>query len=196
MKKILAIAVMTSVLTTCGISANADEEVPKPVLEEEVNQETFIDFLINFDKEQTLLEQKVAEFQAAKLRAVMMENRIRSLEQYVDKTWYVFSGITPEGWDCSGLVMWFYSDLGVELKHSVTAQIHSGEQPKFPMPGDIVSFKHNGATNGYHNGIYLGNDMFIHSPRVGTKTRLSSVSAYAKDHSEVVYTRIDLGLVK
>jgi hypothetical protein len=199
MKKILAIAAMTSVLTTCGISASAEEEVSKPVIEEtveEVDHKTFIEFLIDFDKEQTLLQQQAAEFEAAQLRAAMMESRIKSLIQHVDKTWYVFSGITPDGWDCSGLVMWFYSEFNIELQHSVTAQMHSGKNPEDPMPGDIVAFKYHGSKIGYHNGIYIGNDMYIHAPKKGTRTRLSSVSDYAGKHSVPVYTRIDLGLLK
>jgi hypothetical protein len=199
MKKILTIAVLTSVLTTCATSATADEEVPKQVVEEtveEVDHQSFIEFLINFDREQTLLQKQAAEFEAAQLRAAMMESRIKSLEQYVDKTWYVFSGITPEGWDCSGLVMWFYSEFNIELQHSVTAQMNSGQQPENPTPGDIVAFKYHGSKIGYHNGIYIGNDMYIHAPRKGTRTKLSSVSEYAKDHSVPVYTRIDLGLLK
>ena len=199
MKKILAIAAMTSVLTTCGISASADEEVKKPVAEEVVEQvdhQSFIEFLINFDREQTLLQKQAAEFEAAELRASKMEIRIRALQQYVGNTWYVFSGTTPEGWDCSGLVMWFYSEFAIELEHSVTAQIHSGKNPENPMPGDIVAFKYNGSKIGYHNGIYVGNDMYIHAPKKGTKTKLSSVSEYAGEHSVPVYTRIDLGLLK
>ena len=199
MKKILAIAAMTSVLTTCGISASADEEVTKSVVEEvaeEVDHQTFIEFLIDFDKKQTLLQQQAAEFEQAQLRASKMQIRISALEQYVNKTWYVFSGITPDGWDCSGLVMWFYSEFGIELEHSVTAQIHSGKNPENPMPGDIVAFKYNGSKIGYHNGIYVGNDMYIHAPKKGTRTKLSSVSEYAGEHSVPVYTRIDLGLLK
>jgi len=199
MKKMLVIVAMTSVLTTCGISASADEEVLKPVVEEvteEVDHQSFIKFLIDYKEEQTLLQQQAAEFEAAQLRAAKMESRIRSLEQHVGNTWYVFSGVTPDGWDCSGLVMWFYSELNIELQHSVTAQMHFGEKPEYPMPGDIVAFKYNGSKVGYHNGIYVGNDMFIHSPRKGTRTKLSSVSDYAKDHSVPVYTRIDLGLLK
>jgi cell wall-associated NlpC family hydrolase len=199
MKKILTIAVLTSVLTTCATSATADEEVPKPVVEEvagEVDHQTFIEFLIDFDKKQTLLQKQAAEFQQAQLRASKMETRISALEQYVDKTWYVFSGITPDGWDCSGLVMWYYSEFGIELEHSVTAQMHSGKNPEDPMPGDIVAFKYNGSKIGYHNGIYVGNDMYIHAPKKGTWTKLSSVSEYAGEHSVPVYTRIDLGLLK
>jgi cell wall-associated NlpC family hydrolase len=199
MKKILTIAVLTSVLTTCATSATADEEVPKQVVEEtveEVDHQSFIEFLINFDREQTLLQKQAAEFEAAQLRAAMMESRIKSLIQYVDKTWYVFSGTTPDGWDCSGLVMWFYSEFNIELEHSVTAQMHSGKKPENPMPGDIVAFKYYGSKVGYHNGIYIGNDMYIHAPKKGTRTKLSSVSEYAGEHSVPVYTRIDLGLLK
>jgi cell wall-associated NlpC family hydrolase len=199
MKKILAIAAMTSVLTTCGISASAEEEVTKPAVEEvaeELDHQTFIEFLIDFDREKTLLQKQAAEFEQAQLRAAKMETRISALEQYVNKTWYVFSGTTPDGWDCSGLVMWYYSELGVELEHSVTAQMHSGKNPENPMPGDIVAFKYNGSKIGYHNGIYVGNDMYIHAPNRGTRTRLSSVSEYAGKHSVPVYTRIDLGLLK
>ena len=199
MKKILTIAVLTSVLTTCATSATADEEVPKQVVEEtvqEVDHQTFIEFLIDFDREQTLLQQQATEFEQAQLRASKMESRIKSLEKYVDKTWYVFSGITPDGWDCSGLVMWYYSEFGIELEHSVTAQMHSGKNPENPMPGDIVAFKYHGSKIGYHNGIYIGNDMYIHAPKKGTRTRLSSVSDYAGKHSVPVYTRIDLGLLK
>jgi cell wall-associated NlpC family hydrolase len=87
--------------------------------------------------------------------------------------------------------MWFYSDLQVQLEHSVTAQIHSGKKFDEPIPGDIVAFKYNGSSVGYHNGIYVGNDLFIHSPRVGTRTKVSSVSEYAGKHSEIVFTRID-----
>lgn len=184
---------MTLALTTCGITANAVTPTGEVITESD--QPSFIEFLIETKQAQTLLEQQHAEFQQAQLRAQAIQQRIESLNKHVDRTWYVFSGITPDGWDCSGLVMWFYSEFGVELEHSVTAQMHSGEIVDEPMLGDIVAFKHNGASMGYHNGIYVGNDMYIHSPREGRKTTLSSVSEYAKQHSEVVYTRIYLSVL-
>lgn len=194
MKKLLAIAAMTMTLTTCGISANAVTPTGEP--QQEIDHKSFIEFMIQTKETQTLLEQQQAEFLQAQLRAQKMQTRIEALLPYVDKTWYVFSGITPSGWDCSGLVMWYYSEFGIELEHSVTAQIHSGEIVDEPLPGDIVAFKHNGAQMGYHNGIYIGNDMYIHAPREGRKTTLSSVSKYAQEHSVVVYTRIDLGVLE
>lgn len=116
-----------------------------------------------------------------------MENRILELTEHVNKTWYVFAGSTPRGWDCSGLVMWFYSDFGVELEHSASKQMHSGEITTEPVPGDIVSFSRNGK-NAYHNGIYLGNDMYVHAPRPGRKTEISSIHTLPKEH--LVFTKL------
>lgn len=189
MKKLTLITAITLALASYSPSvAVSAEQAP---LEEPDHSSSFIEFLIKFDKEQTLLEEQHAAFQAAQIRAAAISQRISELEKHVDKTWYVFSGITPDGWDCSGLVMWFYSGLQVELEHSVTAQISSGTKVDEPMPGDIVAFKHNGSALGYHNGLYIGNDLYIHSPRVGTRTKVSSVSKYAGEHSEIVFTRVD-----
>lgn len=189
MKKLTLISVLTLALASYSPSAaTSAEQAP---VEEPDHSSSFIDFLIQFDKEQTLLQQEYAAFEAAQLREAAITKRILELETHVGNTWYVFSGVTPDGWDCSGLVMWFYSDLGVELEHSVTAQMSSGKIVDEPMPGDIVAFKHNGSSVGYHNGLYIGGDLYIHSPRVGTRTKISSVSEYAGEHSKPVFTRID-----
>lgn len=174
--------VMTMTLTIIGVSANAI--TPTGPIQE--------------NKQQSLIELMITakEDRLAQLRAQKMQTRIEALRPYVDKTWYVFSGLTPDGWDCSGLVMWYYAEFGVELQHSVTAQMHSGEIVDEPLAGDLVSFRHNGVEMGYHNGIYIGNDMYIHSPREGKQTTLSSVSKYAGEHSVVVYTRINIGVLE
>lgn len=188
MKKLSLVAIAALILS---ISAPNISGASEPAPQEPVSNNSFIEFLILYKTEQTLLEQQHAAFQAAQLRASQMTTRISELKQHVDKTWYVFSGSTPDGWDCSGLVIWFYSEFKVELEHSATAQKYSGEIVTEPMPGDIVGFSHNGYDGVYHNGLYIGNDLFIHSPRVGKQTRLSSVTDYAGDHSTIAFTRID-----
>jgi hypothetical protein len=117
-----------------------------------------------------------------------MNNRIEELKQHADKTWYVFSGSTPGGWDCSGLVMWFYSDFGVELEHSATKQLHFGEVTTKPIPGDIISFSRNGGQTAYHNGIYLGDGMYIHAPSPGFKTAITSIDTLPREHR--IFTKI------
>lgn len=110
-----------------------------------------------------------------------MQNRILELKEHVNKTWYVFSGSTPRGWDCSGLVMWFYSDFGIELPHSATKQMQLGTITTEPVPGDVISFSRNGK-NAYHNGIYLGNDMYVHAPQPGFRTAIASIHTLPESH--------------
>jgi hypothetical protein len=120
---------------------------------------------------------------------IAMEERIRLLEEYVGKTWYVFSGSTPRGWDCSGLVKWFYAGLGVELHHGASAQKNSGVKVDSPARGDLVSFGHNADSAG-HIGIYISEDVMIHVGRPGQKTSYRSISEFGAFYGEVVYTRI------
>ena len=61
-----------------------------------------------------------------------LHTAIKKLKKYVNKTWYVFSGDTPRGWDCSGLVKWTYDQLGIDLKHSASVQKNSGTIHKTP----------------------------------------------------------------
>jgi hypothetical protein len=118
-----------------------------------------------------------------------MQNRMLELQSHVDKTWYVFSGSTPRGWDCSGLVMWFYSDFGIQLEHSATKQTHSGELVTEPKIGDIVSISYPGSSRTYHNGIYAGDGYMIHSPRPGRRTELRPITEVSLNHV-VTYTRL------
>jgi hypothetical protein len=118
-----------------------------------------------------------------------IQNRILDLTQHVNKTWYVFSGSNPRGWDCSGLVMWFYSDFGVELEHSATAQMKTGVLVDTPEPGDIVSFVYPGSKRAYHNGIYIGDGEIIHAPRPGRLTEIRAIKEIQFNHT-VTYTRI------
>ena len=91
---------------------------------------------------------------------------------------YVWGGNTPEtGFDCSGLVQWSYKQMGIDLPRVTTEQIQVGvhvptvDQLK---PGDIVFFQD---STGYihHEGIYIGNDMFLHAPHTGDVVKVSSL---------------------
>lgn len=105
-------------------------------------------------------------------KALIRERRMKpvievldKLKGFVGKTPYVFSGASPRAWDCSGLVMWTYSQLGISLPHSASAQLSAGKHVKNPQPGDIVVWG-----GGYHSGIYLGDGKVINAlnPRVDT----------------------------
>ena len=119
-----------------------------------------------------------------------IDSVIKKLKKTVGKTWYVFSGNTPTGWDCSGLTMWTYEQLGVALEHRASKQQHAGYQVKTPTVGDIVVFTYKGYSSAYHVGIYIGNGLMIHAPEKGQRTRIESVDHFAGHWSKVTYRRL------
>lgn len=85
---------------------------------------------------------------------------------------YVYGGQTPNGFDCSGYVLFVYSQFGVDLPHSVYQQARNAQRIPIEeaVPGDIVVF------NDYsHNGIYAGNGNFYHAPQPGDRVKLAPI---------------------
>lgn len=145
-------------------------------------------------------ERKQAELEAEIDRLEKIANDTKALNEtlvlvknQIGITRWVLGGATPRAWDCSGLVTWTYGQLGIELRHSATAQRSSGTVVTEPKIGDLVSFNHKGWKSAYHIGIYVGPDEMLHSGgKPGDKTEIRSISGWAEDNwgSEVVYTRI------
>jgi cell wall-associated NlpC family hydrolase len=85
---------------------------------------------------------------------------------------YVWGGSAPGGFDCSGLVMWAYAQVGVSLPHSSYAQFGYGVAVSRDQlqPGDLVFFDGLG-----HVGIYIGGGQFVHAPHTGDVVKISSL---------------------
>jgi cell wall-associated NlpC family hydrolase len=85
---------------------------------------------------------------------------------------YVWGGSAPGGFDCSGLVMWAYAQVGVSLPHSSYAQYGYGVPVSKDQlePGDLVFFDGLG-----HVGIYIGGGQFVHAPHTGDVVKISSL---------------------
>lgn len=75
---------------------------------------------------------------------------------------YVWGGTTPSGFDCSGFLVYVFNKQGVKLPRTVAEQWNFGKKVSQPSVGDVVFFAttHSGPS---HNGIYVGNNQFIHS---------------------------------
>jgi cell wall-associated NlpC family hydrolase len=120
----------------------------------------------------------------------LVESVVAQLYSRLGKTRYVFSGHTPSGWDCSGLVYWAYQQLGIPVEHSASKQGHSGTKVKEPQIGDIVAFGYVKAKGYYHSAIYVGNNQVIHAGfRPGTTTEIISLDSPAFEGSRITFRR-------
>ena len=86
---------------------------------------------------------------------------------------YVYGGASPSGFDCSGLVMYVYAQLGISLPHYTVAQWNATQPVSSPAPGDLVFFNGLG-----HVGIYIGGGRFVNAPHTGSVVRIDSISSF------------------
>ena len=79
---------------------------------------------------------------------------------------YQWGAEGPDKFDCSGLVMYVYANLGVNLPRVSGRQAYAGVHvdQKDLQPGDLVFFRLNGSKID-HVGIYVGHSKFVHAPR-------------------------------
>ncbi len=89
---------------------------------------------------------------------------------------YQWGGSTPAtGFDCSGLVMYVYAQLGIQLPHYAAAQYGFGTAVSRDQlqPGDLVFFDGLG-----HVGIYIGGGEMVHAPHTGAVVEISPISEF------------------
>jgi cell wall-associated NlpC family hydrolase len=100
---------------------------------------------------------------------------------------YVWAGAAPGGFDCSGLVMYAYAQVGVSLPHSSYAMWDYGVPVSKDQlePGDIVFFDGLG-----HVGLYVGGGDFIQAPHTGDVVKISNLDSGSYADSYVGARRI------
>lgn len=76
---------------------------------------------------------------------------------------YRWGGVTPAGFDCSGLVKYSYGKAGVSLPRTAADMFYKGTRAKTLQVGDLVFFAQNKASKPSHVGIYLGSGKFINA---------------------------------
>jgi cell wall-associated NlpC family hydrolase len=101
------------------------------------------------------------------------ERAARLASRYVGVP-YAWGGASPRhGFDCSGLVMYVYSKLGVSLPHHAASQYRYGRKVsrRGLKPGDLVFFSGLG-----HVGLFIGKGRFIDAPHAGAVVRVASLA--------------------
>ena len=88
---------------------------------------------------------------------------------------YRWGGASPSGFDCSGLVMYVFAQVGVSLPHYTGSLWGLGVPVSRNdlQPGDLVFFNGLG-----HMGIYAGGGSFVHAPHTGDVVKVSSMSGW------------------
>jgi peptidoglycan DL-endopeptidase CwlO len=87
---------------------------------------------------------------------------------------YVWGAAGPSAFDCSGLIVWAYKQLGVSLPHSSATLSTMGTPVSKAalQPGDLVFFY----SPVSHVGIYAGNGMVLNATQSGAPVQLSKLA--------------------
>lgn len=89
---------------------------------------------------------------------------------------YSWGGTSPSGFDCSGLVQYAASKVGISVPRTTYEQIKGGKEVSKNnlQPGDLVFF--GSSSDPHHVGIYIGGGQYIHSPKTGDVVKVSSLN--------------------
>jgi peptidoglycan DL-endopeptidase CwlO len=86
---------------------------------------------------------------------------------------YVWGAAGPDAFDCSGLVMWAYQQVGISLAHFTGDQWNEGMHVSRSQlqPGDLLFF----FADISHVGMYVGNGQMIDAPTFGQPVQVQPV---------------------
>lgn len=86
---------------------------------------------------------------------------------------YVWGAAGPYAFDCSGLVVWAYQQVGISLPHYTGSLWNSGTHISQSdlEPGDLVFFD----ADISHVGFYIGNGLMLDAPHTGAVVRVEAI---------------------
>ncbi|GAA2445516.1 C40 family peptidase [Actinomadura vinacea] len=86
----------------------------------------------------------------------------------------IAQGSNIKGFDCSGLTMYAYAQVGIKLPHYTGSQFNAGTRVSRGAlrPGDLVFFH----SDLHHMGMYIGNGKMVHAPQTGDVIKVSPIS--------------------
>lgn len=90
-------------------------------------------------------------------------------------TRYIWSGSSPDGFDCSGFTTYLFNQFGVGLPHGADGQFNAGVPVSQPRTGDLVFFT-TYEPGPSHVGIYIGNDQFIHCSSAAGEVIITAIT--------------------
>lgn len=91
---------------------------------------------------------------------------------------YLWAGAGPDAWDCSGLTMVAFQQIGIYLPHYAASQYMMGTPIPVSQaqPGDLLFWTSDGTVPGIHHvALYIGNGTFIEAPHTGANVRYDTL---------------------
>jgi cell wall-associated NlpC family hydrolase len=171
-KQLIALTTLGVILAGCSSSATA-AQIPAP----QATVKQIPDFM-------SVVKQDAAEHRMAKV--------VKKLKKRIGKTWYVFSGSTPSGWDCSGMTRWAYQQIGIDIPHSANKQARAGVKVAAPAIGDLVLFGYKGTNTFFHASIYIGNGKVIHAGfKKGQTTSVLDLQSASVKNTKMKFVRVN-----
>lgn len=103
---------------------------------------------------------------------------VESAKQYLGYP-YVYGGMSPSGFDCSGFVNYVYKQCGYFLKRVASDMYYNNGTSVDKanlQPGDMVFFSNSSESVG-HVGIFIGGTQFIHASSSAVGVIISDLSS-------------------
>ncbi|MCQ0018238.1 C40 family peptidase [Actinomadura madurae] len=87
---------------------------------------------------------------------------------------YVWGAAGPSTFDCSGLTMWAYKQVGINLPHYTGSQWNAGTHVSRSQlqAGDLVFFY----SDLHHMGMYVGDGKMLHAPQTGDVVKIAPMA--------------------
>ena len=92
---------------------------------------------------------------------------------------YVWGGSDPGGFDCSGFVWYVARQAGKSVSRGMLGEYNAGAHPAREelKAGDLVFFQNTFSPGLSHNGIYIGNNQFVHAADEAAGVTVSSLNS-------------------
>ena len=127
------------------------------------------------------LASTTSSYNSGMSNAQKLEYVIYLAQQQLGKK-YVFGSSGPNTFDCSGLMLYCFKQIGITLQHSAQGEGYNNKWTKIPSisslrRGDMVFFDTvSDADLCDHVGIYLGSNYFLHAGSGAGKVIISTLS--------------------
>jgi len=96
---------------------------------------------------------------------------------------YVWGAAGPSSWDCSGLVMKAYAQVGINLPHSSRGMYGYGSSVSRSnlRPGDLLFYGYS-AGSIHHVALYIGGGLVLHASTSGQPVKIVPLSRTGRDY--------------